>query len=265
MPREAEEKEATVPGREYADRELGDRAGAEFDAAYDHEAPDVVLDVPVVKVDEIDLEVDELRARVNLQAEVLDLLRLNVGADVAVGRVSLGIKGVEAQALLKVRLDNVEQIIRRVLETIDDNPQILEQVARGVRGATEEIGGGAGRAVGAIGRGAGEATEDVGRGAGEAVQDVGRGAGEAVQDVGEGAREATEHIGRGTGELGQGVAETARETASGAGKAARDAGESTGRTVRGTREAADKTARGVTRGGTGRGTEKRPRRRVERR
>jgi hypothetical protein len=45
-----------------------------------------LLDVPVVKVDEINLDVEQLRARVSLQAEVLDLLRLNVGADVFIGK-----------------------------------------------------------------------------------------------------------------------------------------------------------------------------------
>lgn len=84
--------------------------------------PDVLLDVPEVKVDEINLEVEDLRARVSLQSEVLDLLRLNVGADVLLGRVHLEIKGVEAQALLKVRLDHVAQMVERVLTTIDNNP-----------------------------------------------------------------------------------------------------------------------------------------------
>ncbi|MYW43568.1 hypothetical protein GT346_09540, partial [Streptomyces sp. SID161] len=85
-------------------------------------APDVYLDVPVLKVDEIDLDVEDLRAHVSLQAEVLDLLKLNVGADVSLGRVHLGISGVEAQAQLKVRLDNVALIIDRVLTTLDRNP-----------------------------------------------------------------------------------------------------------------------------------------------
>ncbi|WP_046472504.1 hypothetical protein, partial [Allosalinactinospora lopnorensis] len=119
------------------------------------EQPDVLLDVPVVKVDEIQLEVENLRARVSLQAEVLDLVKLNVGADVQLGRVGLTIKGVEAQALLKVRLDNVSSIIERVLQTIDENPQILEHVTRGLESTLKDVGGGAGQAVGELGRGAG--------------------------------------------------------------------------------------------------------------
>src|SRR3954454_21945572 len=88
------------------DYDADDEADEELVGA-DSVEPDVLLDVPLLKVDEIVLDVEDLRARVSLQAEVLDLLRLNVGADVALGSVHLDIKGVEAQALLKVRLDNV--------------------------------------------------------------------------------------------------------------------------------------------------------------
>ncbi len=44
--------------------------------------PDVLLDVPVVKVDSIHLELDNLDARVALKAQVLDLVKLNAGVDV---------------------------------------------------------------------------------------------------------------------------------------------------------------------------------------
>ncbi len=125
--------------------------------------PDVVLDVPNLKVDEIDLELDELRVRVALEAHVLDLLKLDVGADASLGRVNLKIKGVEAQALLKVRLDNLATILDRVMDTIDANPQILERVVDQVGGAVGEIGG----AVGDVGRGAGAVVEEAGRVAGE--------------------------------------------------------------------------------------------------
>ena len=90
--------------------------------------PDVLLDVPQLRVDEISLEVQDLKARVSLQASVLDLLNLRVGVDAELGRVELTIKGVEAQVLLKVHLDNVARILDRVLTTIDNNPQIVERL-----------------------------------------------------------------------------------------------------------------------------------------
>jgi hypothetical protein len=145
--------------------------------------PDVLLDVPVLKVEEIHLEVEDLSARVSLQAEVLSLLKLHVGADVRLGRVSLDIKGVDAVAQLKVRLDQVAAIIGQVMTTIDNNPQILSDLTRGLGEAAGEIGRGAGEALEEVGEGAGSTLESVGDGVEEAVGDLGHGAGRAVEDV----------------------------------------------------------------------------------
>ena len=177
--------------------------GAEEDAEYEEydgvlgaasadTEPDVLLDVPAVKVEEIHLEVEDLTAQISLQAEVLSLLKLHVGADVSLGHVSLEIKGVDAVAQLKVRLDKVEAIIDRVMTTIDNNPQILSDLT-----------GGLGEAAGQIGRGAGEALE----GAGEALEEVGAGAGTAVESVGGGLQEATENLGRDAGRTVEDVIE----------------------------------------------------------
>src|ERR687894_993960 len=107
------------------------------------DGPDVLIDVPVVKVDEIDLEVDDLRAQVAVLAEVKDMVQLSVGADVSLGKVELKIEGVEAQALLKARLDNVGAILERVALTLDRNPKLLESVGK----AVEDVGGGAQRTL----------------------------------------------------------------------------------------------------------------------
>ena len=180
------------------------------------EGPDVLLDVPVVKVDEIDLEVDDLRAQVAVLAEVRDMVQLAVGADVSLGKVELKIEGVEAQALLKARLDNVTAILARVLTTLDRNPEVLQSVGRavehvgsganrtlegagqavdevghGAKGAVEDVGGGAQKAVGEIGQGAGQGVGQIGQGANQALGEVGQGAGQGVAGVGQGAKQAT--------------------------------------------------------------------------
>jgi hypothetical protein len=204
--------------------DVSGRATAPEAAVAADASPDVFLDVPVLKVDEIDLDVENLRAHVSLQAEVLDLLKLNVGADVALGRVHLGISGVEAQAQLKVRLDNVSHIISRVLTTLDRNPEILHELARGVGSAVQDVGGGARQAVGELGTGAGRAVRDVGRGVGSVAEDVGAGAGRAVQDVGRGVGSATEDVGQGAGRAVQDVGR-------GAGRAVEDVGGEAGQTV----------------------------------
>lgn len=92
--------------------------------------PDVVLDVPVLNIDELDLEVEDLRAHVSLRAELADLVKINVGIDVYLDKVKLEIKGVEAQALLKIRLESVLKTLDRALDAVDRNPQILGEYAR---------------------------------------------------------------------------------------------------------------------------------------
>jgi hypothetical protein len=196
--------------------------------------PDVLLDVPVVKVDSIHLELDNLDARVALKAQVLDLVKLNAGVDAHLGKLRIDIKGVEAQALLKVRLDRVAAIVDRVLTTIDRNPELVKSLGRTI----EDVGRGSGQALGKTG----EAVEDVGEGAGGAVQDVGSGAGQAVGEVGEGANQAVGQIGEGAGqavgEVGQGAGQAVGDVGEGAGQAVGEVGQGAGEAVSGVAEGA---------------------------
>jgi pyruvate/2-oxoglutarate dehydrogenase complex dihydrolipoamide acyltransferase (E2) component len=86
----------------------------------------VILDVSKLEVESITLEVDDLRAHVSILAELANLVSLSVGADVQLGRVKLEITGVKAQVLLEVRLEHVRAILEKALETIAENPEILE-------------------------------------------------------------------------------------------------------------------------------------------
>lgn len=96
------------------------------------DAPDISLDVPVLKVDEIDLEVEDLRAHISLRAELADLVNINVGVEAYLDNVKLNVKGVEAQAILRVRSQRILDTLDRVLETINKNPQILSGDSGGV-------------------------------------------------------------------------------------------------------------------------------------
>lgn len=102
--------------------------------------PDVLLDVPNLSVEEITLDVENLRARVSLDAQLANLLRLTAGADASIDKVKLTIRGVQADVLLKVRLDNVAQIIDRTLSTIDRNPQILTRLLQSVDNTVGTVG-----------------------------------------------------------------------------------------------------------------------------
>ncbi len=125
--------------------------------------PDVLLDVPQLRVDEIILDVEDLSAHVSVEANVLNLLRLSVGADVQLGGVHLEIRGVEAQALLKVRLDKVAEIINRVLATIDRNPEIVDQIVPPLGAAASDLERTAGRSVDEVSGAVESAASDVDR------------------------------------------------------------------------------------------------------
>lgn len=89
--------------------------------------PDLQLDVPSLSVEEIELEVEDLQVHLSIQAELADLVRINIGLDAVLGEAKLGVKGVEAQAQLKARLDNVRAIFSEVLASLQHNPQFFRQ------------------------------------------------------------------------------------------------------------------------------------------
>src|SRR5262245_47906215 len=98
---DTEQKPREQPGDGSAREEEEDQSA---ELVSDSGVPDVQLEVPVVKLEEISLDVEEgLRARVSLFARVGNLLALDVGAEAFLGKLKLTIKGVDAQALVKLR------------------------------------------------------------------------------------------------------------------------------------------------------------------
>jgi pyruvate/2-oxoglutarate dehydrogenase complex dihydrolipoamide acyltransferase (E2) component len=71
------------------------------------------------------------------------MVKLNVGVETILDGAKLAVKGMEAQTFLKARLDNVRAILSQTLDTIDNNPQILQDIAR----IAEETAGTAERAL----------------------------------------------------------------------------------------------------------------------
>ncbi|MFI7210487.1 hypothetical protein ACIBP4_02235 [Micromonospora maritima] len=101
--------------------------------------PDVLLDVPELSVDEIRLAVDGLDADLSLRARLANLLQLDAGVRVHLEGVELDITGVRAEALLKVRLEKLVQILDRALTTIDRNPHLIDALARSVGATVEDV------------------------------------------------------------------------------------------------------------------------------
>ena len=108
-----------------------------------HEYPeyDVVLDIPNVCVEKIYLKVDSVTAKLALNAQVANLLRVNAGADVLIGNVDLTIQGVRAQALLLVDLDDVVHAVDQTLTFIDNHPEVVNQLTSTIANVGGAVGG----------------------------------------------------------------------------------------------------------------------------
>jgi hypothetical protein len=123
----------------------GSVAGASVSGgtARSHEFPeyDVVLDIPNLCVQRIFLKVDSVTAKLNLHAQIANLVRVDAGADVLIGNVDLTIQGVRAQALLLVDLDDVTYIVDQTLTFIDNHPEIVQQLGSTLQNVGGAVGG----------------------------------------------------------------------------------------------------------------------------
>jgi hypothetical protein len=197
---------------------------------------DVTLHVPVLKVDEINFEVNDLRARVALAAAVANLVSLNVGADLSVDRIKLLITGVEAQAILRVKLEKVAEIVERTLATIDSHPELLASLLRPVG----ELVGQVGHAVGETVPKLGEAVSDTVK---ETVPVLGEALRETVPAVGQTLRETVPTVGQTLRETVPAVSQTVRETVPAVGQTVQATVPTVGQTVREAAPAVGQTVR----------------------
>ncbi|MEW2143332.1 hypothetical protein AB0869_11005 [Micromonospora vinacea] len=149
--------------------------------------PDVVLQIPQVKVEQIYVEVDDLDASVSLRARLGSLLQLEVGVQAHLGTVKIDIKGVEAEAMLEVRLDELRGILDSALRTIERNPQIIESVVKTVDSAVSQVGQTAQEALGPNGplsQTLQQATQQLGQQLGQATQQLGQTTQQLAQNSG---------------------------------------------------------------------------------
>lgn len=107
--------------------------------------PDVHLKVPELSVGRIELDVDNLRADINLNADIARLVQINAGVQVGIDKVNITIADVEAELELVVRLGNLVQIVNRTLSSLDLNPALINlldsvgDIVEGVIGAVDGL------------------------------------------------------------------------------------------------------------------------------
>lgn len=170
------------------------------------EDPDVYLNASV-SVGLIDIEVDNITAKVNLDAKVLSLLHFSAGVDASIDRVKLRIENVSAKVELEARLENVVAMVDDVLRSIDLNPVIAtlgEGVGKIVDGVGDIVGDTVNDVVGAAGNLArdvplGDALNNVADAAGNIARDVPLGSGEDPLQVAANLAKRVPATGHGSG------------------------------------------------------------------
>ena len=143
--------------------------------------PDVLLRVPELHVGRIELDVDNLRADVNLAATIANLVELNAGVQVGVQKVNITIADVDAQLDLVVRLGRVAQMVNRTLASLDLNPALINLI-EGVGDIVEGVVGAVDGLLGSIVSGDGKLNFLIDN-LGNIVQEVVGAAGEVVSTI----------------------------------------------------------------------------------
>lgn len=87
--------------------------------------PDVLLRVPNLSVQKIQLIVENLQADINLNADVAGLVQINAGVAVSVQLINVTITDVEVELELIVRLGNLVNVVNRVFQSLDLNPLLI--------------------------------------------------------------------------------------------------------------------------------------------
>jgi hypothetical protein len=84
------------------------------------------------------VDVDDLQADINLNANVAQLVQINAGVQIGIKKVNLTIADVDAQLDLIVRLGNLVEIVNRVFESLDLNPLLINTL-NNVTGILDEV------------------------------------------------------------------------------------------------------------------------------
>lgn len=124
----SEERESSSPEQPASEEPEESKGYEESGEGFAQADPDVLLDVPKVSVEELSLEVQNLQARVALRTRLSELLEIDVGINISLDTVKLETKGVEAEARLKARLENVQAMLERTLSSVDANPDLIKDL-----------------------------------------------------------------------------------------------------------------------------------------
>ena len=99
------------------------RERTHFDA---DDRPDVLLDIPDLTVENLELEVRDLHVLLKFDTEVAyGLVKICPFVEVNLGSASVKLNNLQANALCVVRMDNLRQIVDNTLRTAERNPDAV--------------------------------------------------------------------------------------------------------------------------------------------
>lgn len=85
--------------------------------------PDVLLDIPDLTIDNLELEVHDLHVLLKIDTQVaFGLVNICPYVEVNLGSASVNLNNVRANALCVVRMDNLRRIVDNTLRTVERNP-----------------------------------------------------------------------------------------------------------------------------------------------
>ena len=142
---------------------------------------DVYLNVPQLSVGKIELDVDNLSADINLNANVAQLVQINAGVKVAVEKVNITITEIDAQLELVVRLGHLVDIVQRVFSSLDLNPLLINAL-NNVTSIVGEVVGAVDGLLGSVTNG-GKTLNFIIDNLGNIVQEVSSSAGQATNTI----------------------------------------------------------------------------------
>lgn len=119
------ETEEPAPTETTGGGDGGNGGGSNPPASSSTPPADVLLRIPELSVDKIELNVDNLQAEINLAAQVASLVELNAGVQVGVEKVNITIADVRAELDLVIRLGHLAKIVNRTLSSLDLNPLLI--------------------------------------------------------------------------------------------------------------------------------------------
>ena len=138
---------ACTIGPAYAQPQTGSAAapvpaGQEESPAAEPREADVILEVPELSVEKLDLEFERLDAKLSLEARLANLLTLNAGVNANIEKGNVKVEGLTGDVRYVVYFDDVRAIIERTLQTIDANPRLVDQLNAAAGAPQAQVTGG---------------------------------------------------------------------------------------------------------------------------